>query len=412
MNQKSSIPWPFESIGNCTLPIRQRDPSKASGTFTYVDITSINRETKRIEDAKFLACQDAPSRARKGIKTHDILVSTVRPNLNAVAQVPAELNDQIASTGFAVLRADPAKVNSKYLFYRLTTDAFINDMVSQAKGAGYPAVSDRIISEHKFPLPPLSEQQRIVEILDQADALRQQRREAYAISQRIIPALFQKMFGDVSTEAIAWPREALSNLGRVVTGATPPSRLEAMFDGPIPFVTPADLKETWISHNRSLTEEGAQYSRIVRKGSTLVCCIGATIGKMGKASENSTFNQQINAVEWYDESFDAFGLEVLRQLKNKIIAGASSTTLPIMNKSTFQALQIPCPPRELREAFKVKVDFAESSMIHQTTSNVVIETLFQTLLNRAFDGSLTASWREAHAKELLQEMELHTKKQP
>ena len=105
-----------------------------------------------------MACEEAPSRARKDIRVNDLLVSTVRPNLNAVAQVTAELDGQIASTGFAVLRPDPKRIHPRYLFFRVITDAFISDMVAQAKGAGYPAVSDRIVSNHKLPLPPLPEQ--------------------------------------------------------------------------------------------------------------------------------------------------------------------------------------------------------------------------------------------------------------
>jgi type I restriction enzyme S subunit len=186
----------YSTIAKCTLPTRQRDPSRESGTFLYVDIASINRESKRIEDPKETPCDQAPSRARKDIKAGDILVSTVRPNLNAVAQVPSSLDNQIASTGFAVLRPDPSLVASRYLFYRVLDPTFVDEMTSQAKGAGYPAVSDRIVGAHKLPLPPLPEQDRIVEILDQADALRRQRREADALSQRILPALFYEMFGD------------------------------------------------------------------------------------------------------------------------------------------------------------------------------------------------------------------------
>jgi type I restriction enzyme S subunit len=203
--------------------------------------------------------------------------------------------------------------------------------------------------------------------------------------------------------------ETLNNLGLVVTGSTPSSKLEGMFDGPIPFVTPTDLKDTWISHTRSVTAEGAAQSRTVRSGSALVCCIG-TIGKMGKAVVESAFNQQINAVEWFDDSYDSYGLEALRQIKDQMISGASSTTLPIMNKSTFQALQIPSPPKVLREKFAFRVAELETVFTNQATSSATLETLFQTLLHRAFDGSLTAKWREGQGKELLQEMEHHSKR--
>ena len=70
-----------------------------------------------------------------------------------------------------------------------------------------------------------------------------------------------------------------------------------MFDGAIPFITPGDL-ESDRPIKRTVTDAGAEASRTVDAGATLVCCIGATIGKIGKSTVRSAFNQQINAVEW------------------------------------------------------------------------------------------------------------------
>ena len=109
-----------------------------------------------------------------------------------------------------------------------------------------------------------------------------------------------------------------------------------MFDGPIPFVTPGDL-ESDDSVKRSVTEAGAVEVGTVRPGATLVCCIGATIGKIGRAAVRSAFNQQINAVEWGRSVHDTYGFSVLRFFKPTIIAWGASTTLPILKKSAFVA---------------------------------------------------------------------------
>ena len=101
------------------------------------------------------------------------------------AQVPQELDGEIASTGFCVLRPDQKQINHRYLFYWTLTSDFIDHLVSNVRGANYPAVTDNIVKETLIPLPPLSEQRRIVELLDQADALRKKRAEADAKAQRI-----------------------------------------------------------------------------------------------------------------------------------------------------------------------------------------------------------------------------------
>ena len=295
----------------------------------------------------------------------------------------------LGADGVKALEPAPG-VEAKFLYYFL-----LHDPVA---AHGYSR-HFKFLKEKRVPLPPLPEQHRIIEILDQADALRQQRREADEIAKKIVPALFHEMFGDSQLNPKGWPMETLQQLGRVVTGSTPPSKLDGMFNGPIPFVTPTDLKETWVQNQRSLTSDGAAQSRTVRAGSALVCYIG-TVGKMGKARVASAFNQQINAVEWLDETYDSYGLEALKQIRPQLIAGASSTTLPIINKSAFQQLQITCPPKHLREEFAARLATFERASANQISSTATLETLFQTLLHRAFDGSLTAKWREGHAKEL------------
>lgn len=83
----------------------RREPEKS---FRYVDISGVDNKAKRIIEARTLLGKDAPSRARQIIRSGDILVSTTRPNLNAVAIVPSDLDDQICSTGFCLLRPNPA----------------------------------------------------------------------------------------------------------------------------------------------------------------------------------------------------------------------------------------------------------------------------------------------------------------
>jgi type I restriction enzyme S subunit len=126
---------------------------------------------KRIAEPKNIPCSSAPSRARQLLEPTDVLVSTVRPNLNCVAYVPGELEGATASTGFCVLRPNKHALDSRYLFHWVQSEAFIGDMVSKATGASYPAVSDSIIHASEIPLPPLEEQRRIAAILDKAQDL-------------------------------------------------------------------------------------------------------------------------------------------------------------------------------------------------------------------------------------------------
>ena len=128
--------------------------------FVYVDISSIDRETKCISEAKVIQTTAAPSRAKQILQSGDVLVSMTRPNLNAVAFVSPEFDGAIGSTGFHVLRSRCAE--PKFLFYLVQTRRFIEEMSLCVQGALYPAVRPKDITSFYFSLPPLPEQHRIV----------------------------------------------------------------------------------------------------------------------------------------------------------------------------------------------------------------------------------------------------------
>jgi len=124
---------------------RQIDPKKLGvDSFTYVDISSVDKDTKRITEPQTIFVDDAPSRARKEIRANDVLV----------AIVPPQYDNQIASTGFCVLRSDTERLDPNYLFYFAQTKTFISHLTDLSTGAGYPAVSDDDILDTRIPLPP------------------------------------------------------------------------------------------------------------------------------------------------------------------------------------------------------------------------------------------------------------------
>jgi type I restriction enzyme S subunit len=107
-----------------------------------------------------MSAADAPSRARQRLKTRDVLVSMIRPNLNAVAILPSELDGAIGSTGFDVLRT--RWVDPSWLLYFVQTDDFVRAMSRLVQGVLYPAVRPKDIRSYRLPLAPPSEQRRIV----------------------------------------------------------------------------------------------------------------------------------------------------------------------------------------------------------------------------------------------------------
>lgn len=150
-------------------PVEQTGPMS---NFVYVDISSIDRETKKITDPKPLTLSQAPSRAKQILRAGDVLVSMTRPNLNAVALVPEQLDGAIGSTGFHVLRS--RWLHPEFLLRLVQSQRFVDEMSGLVQGALYPAVRPKDIAAFTFAFETPAQQTRIVakleELLSDLDA--------------------------------------------------------------------------------------------------------------------------------------------------------------------------------------------------------------------------------------------------
>ena len=139
------------------------DPLKAfkDEPFVYIDIEAVENGTGKVSFNKTLNPKDAPSRARRIVKNGDVIVSTVRPNLKAFAFLENVPKNCLASTGFAVL-SENERVLGKYLYYIITQDIIVEQMISMSDKGQYPSITASDLAEIEIPLPPLEIQQQIV----------------------------------------------------------------------------------------------------------------------------------------------------------------------------------------------------------------------------------------------------------
>jgi type I restriction enzyme S subunit len=159
--------WEIKKLGEVLVKTEMVDPTKKpEEEFIYLDVSSVNKETKEIEGATVLLGKDAPSRARKLVRANDVIFATVRPTHSRVALITEDYDGQVCSTGYFVLRGKE-NIDNKYLFYFLLTDEFNQQMEKLQKGASYPAVTDAEVKSIFLRYPKsLPKQQSIVSILD------------------------------------------------------------------------------------------------------------------------------------------------------------------------------------------------------------------------------------------------------
>lgn len=148
--------WVWISGKDLFLPMRSTSPSGEK--FSYIDIDAIDNK-KNIAFPKLILTESAPSRASRYTQYGDTLFSMVRPYLKNIAKVTTE--HCIASTGFYICHPY-SNINADFIFYLMTSDYVVDGLNSFIKGDNSPSISSRDIDGWKFPLPPVAEQQRIV----------------------------------------------------------------------------------------------------------------------------------------------------------------------------------------------------------------------------------------------------------
>ena len=131
----------------------------------YVDISAVSHD-EGISGAQQMVFGEAPSRARRKAKVGDVVVSTVRTYLKAVASVDDEYADCVYSTGFAVLRARNEQLAPEFLKWLALNDLFIQAVESHSEGLSYPAINSSELVNLKTVVPGLPEQKRIASILN------------------------------------------------------------------------------------------------------------------------------------------------------------------------------------------------------------------------------------------------------
>ena len=160
--------WQSKKLLDVLYKTENVDPRKnPDSIFKYVDVSSVCNQEYKIKEVTEIKGKDAPSRARKLIKSGDILFATIRPTLKRIAQVDDLLDSQVCSTGYYVLRPKEI-IHNRFLFYFLFTNNFMDKIARLQRGASYPAVNNGDVTSQKISFPSLEEQKQIVEILDEA----------------------------------------------------------------------------------------------------------------------------------------------------------------------------------------------------------------------------------------------------
>lgn len=418
--------WVWVYGKNIFMPMESRKPDGED--FYYIDIDAIDNKNQVVTEAKKIKTAQAPSRASRKLHTGDTVFSLVRPYLKNIAYIDVQLSDCIASTGFFVCTPNAA-LNDKYL-YRLMVSSYVVDGLNKhMKGDNSPSIRKDDIENYPFPLPPLSEQQRIVERieelfakLDEAKERLQEVADSFAVRKAAI--LLKAFTGELTKQwrrengvsDESWVEKKLEEVCSKITDGTHNSPTNSL-SGEYMYVTAKNIKDTGIdlSNITYVTKEVHKeiYSRCdVIYGDVLYIKDGATAGiaTINTLKEEFSMLSSVALIRTdLKLAKNEFVKDYLNYRKKEILKNISGSAITRLTLSKIKDILVPLPTLpEQHEIVRLIDDLlARERKAQQATEQALasIDLMKKSILARAFRGELgTNKASEASALELLKQV--------
>jgi len=391
----------------------------AAYSFFYIDISSVT--PGNISFPSFpIKFQGSPSRARKILRESDILMSSVRPNLKAFAQLKIKSKyNFIASTGFSVLRAKP-DVDITFIFHTLFSKDLEKQIELLVAGTAYPAITSSAVRNLKIKLPSPSEQQQIAKILSTADEVIEKTQAAIAKYKAIKQGMLHDLFTrgiDLNTNKLRPHYEDAPELYKGSKLGMIPIEWHVKIFGKevdlihghqfrdfdftefgIPVVKigqvkPENIDLTNCSFVRAGREEEFQ-NEIIRNGDVLMALTGATLGKAclvkglnGIVLQNYRVGrfEPIIKENDIDKEFLYYLLiagDLLRQIFNKVNTGAQGN----IGKADFEKATLKKPPFEEQQRIAERLKAIDNKLQSEQSYLQKMQSLKKGLMEDLLSG--------------------------
>jgi type I restriction enzyme S subunit len=320
----------------------------------------------------------------------DVLIARMPDPLGRACIFPGDMKRAVTVVDVCIIRVDPVKMFAPWLVHCINSSINRNQIAGYITGTTRQRISRGNLGKIEITLPSLPEQRRIAAILDQADALRAKRREALAQLDSLAQSIFNEMFGELSTNSKGWKTCKVGDISDcIVPGRDKPKS----FSGSIPWVTTADLQhlELTLGSTKKIGLSDAEIenvrARVIPSGSVIISCVG-DLGIVSIAEIPMVVNQQLHSFQCHSDMNNVFLMYCLALQKPFMLAKASSTTLPYMNKTVCNSIPVVIPPMVLQQTFAARIQVIETLKSTHRLSLTHLDSLFASLQQRAFRGEL------------------------
>ena len=314
----------------------------------YIDLSSVDRVTRRITQPMLISAGDAPSRAQQIVREGDVIFATTRPTQMRWAVIPRELDAQIASTGFCVLRPDQGRVLTNFLAHLLGAERFRRYVEREQVPGNYPSIPDRLVRLFRIPVPPMEVQREIVRVLDlfqsleaELEAELEARRRQYELHRDSLLS-FER---DGSRVKYLTLSEIATEFGRGKSKHRPRNAAH-LYGGDYPFVQTGDVRNAGhivTNYSQTYSEAGLAQSKLWPKG-TICITIAANIAETGILNFDACFPDSIiGLIVDPDQARSGFVEYLLQSFKASLQSLGEGSAQDNINLATFENQRFPIP---------------------------------------------------------------------
>lgn len=397
--------WVAGRLGDVLGRVETKVDPQTSSTLShfYVGLEHIESHTGRLLRAAEDVTEGSDILSIKtAFKKGDILYGKLRPNLNKVHLAE---QDGICSTDIWALRAS-SEILPEFALHYLRSPAVHVRVSQSATGANLPRLPADSFDRIPIPLPTVLEQQRIVDVLRQAEVLTQLRQQFENLLTRAKRQLFVEMFGDPNPRSDThWPIVKLGSAVTVSTGGTPSREQPDSYGGATAWVKSTDLTDEPILHTgETLTDLGVQRSnvKVCPKNTILLAMYGQgqTRGRTGKLLIDAGCNQACAALLPSEKLLPDYLWVWLQLSYDAVRALGRGGQQENLNLDIVRDIKLPKPPIPLQQEFSRRLRQLLDVVNTTQTAKRQTEALLAAVRVNALTGDATAEWREKHSAEI------------
>lgn len=398
--------WNLVEIGNSGLKIADGNYSaKYPNSREFMPdgvpfIRANNFKNKTIiDDELYFISPKKHSELKKGHLLPDDVLITTRGNIGQVALTPERHKSSNINAQIVLLRCNEFWI-PKYLLYVLTIDFVTEQFSKLTTGTALKQLPVKNLKKIKLPLPPLPQQQKIANILDAADALRQNDKALIAKYDELTQALFLDMFGDPVSNPKGFELSTVGTQCNVKGGKRVPKEEKLVSENTgFPYIKAGNIKAGKVTLKNleyllpQTREKIKRYS--VESGDVCITVVGANIGDIGIVPQElhlANLTENANKILIKNKSLlnSTYLAKYLQMdfVQKNISAKTMAVGVPKLALFRIEQIELLIPPIFLQNQYQERITLIEEQRAIAQASAVKSEELFNSLLQKAFKGEL------------------------